>query len=453
MIKGLAALRRHLVATRNPHYGMAFQNSTASFAPPLRRARTDFEALGRAALSWLSCAAIAVMLGVSAMVLGNWGWSYESPGGSVLEKLHPASWIIFGSFLLATAGSGNPVRFLAAIVTRQPGIFVFFVSLVVALAQLTLVLKASFTPIIDTFFMPMLLAVLIARMGERAKRHTAILIHLMFAANGALGLYEFLTGFRLTPYVAGTLLIEGDWRSTALFGHPLANASLTASYIIAMCAGGGRELPAFARLASIGLLIAAMVTFGGRSSLVILLVFVAVAALRNAAGWLVGTKISLPGAAAAAILVPLLLAGLWLVWQGGFFDRLAERFADDNGSANARILLLRLFERVSWPDLLFGPDQARLAALQQQEGIFYGLESFWLATILAFGLIVALILFTGLFCFCGELVRATRPGAWQVPVFFFIIASTAVSLSAKTHIFGIMVAIMLVLLRKPASQN
>lgn len=433
---------------------MAAHDSVASYsAHDAARVDAQFHTWGRALLSCLTGLAIAVMLAISAMVLGSWGMSYESTGGSILEKLHPATWIVFATFLLAMAGSGNPIRFLDGIIARQPGIFAFFIAWLIGLLQLIVVLKSSFTPLIDTFLMPMLLAVLIARMGEQAKYRTALLIHLMFATNGALGLYEFLTGFRLTPYVAGTLLIEGDWRSTALFGHPLANASLTASYVIALCVGGGRELPAFLRLANMGLLIAAMVAFGGRSSLVILLVFVAVAALRHAAGWLTGAKISLSGAAVAAILVPLLLAGLFLILQGGFFDRLAERFADDNGSANARILLLRIFDLVSWPDLLFGPDPARLAALQQQEGIFYGLESFWLATILGFGLIVALILFTGLFCFCCELVRAARPGAWQVLAFYFIIASTAVSLSAKTHVFGIMVAIMLVLLRKPVQPS
>ena len=71
------------------------------------------------------------------------------------------------------------------------------------------------------------------------KRRAALIIHAILCANALLGLYEYLSGWRLTPYVAGTLLIEVDWRSTALLGHPLANASVTGSYALILGIGGG----------------------------------------------------------------------------------------------------------------------------------------------------------------------------------------------------------------------
>ena len=87
---------------------------------------------------------------------------------------------------------------------------------------------------------------------------------------------------------------------------------------------------------------------------------------------------------------------------------------------------------------------------QRSEGIELGLESFWIATIVSYGLLLSLIFFTSLALFCREVARAAGAGAWQVWLFFFIVASTSVSISAKTHTFGLIIAMMLVLLPKRA---
>ena len=413
-----------------------------------RRINGAIAGAGRGIIAGLATLAVAVMFLVSAMVLYALGISYESSGGTVLEKVHPGSWIVFATFALSMVFSGNPARFLDRVAARQPGMLAFFVTWLVLLAQCILVQKSPFTPLIDTFLMPMALLVLLRALGESDKRRIALLIHAVFAANALLGLYEFLFSYRLTPYVAGTLLVTDDWRSTALFGHPLANAILTGSYVVALCAGGGRELPGVLRVATIAMQMLAMIAFGGRSSLVIMLPFVAVAALGGTRRFLEGgARITLPQAALAALALPALIGALLFAAQGGFFDQLLLRFEEDNGSAKARLIMLHLFEVVPLQDLVLGPDQAWIGSLQRLDGIETGLESFWLAMILTYGGIVAVIFFGGLFAFCRDLVAATRPGSFQVLLFFFAVASTSVSLSAKTHVFGMIVAIMLTLLR------
>ena len=111
------------------------------------RAHLVFGQIGRGIESSLTVLAIFLMLAISAMVLGSWGLTYEATGGSVLEKLHPGTWIVFATFLLAMAGSGNPVRFLDRIIADNPGIFIFFVAFCVALFQLVVVQKVGFTPL------------------------------------------------------------------------------------------------------------------------------------------------------------------------------------------------------------------------------------------------------------------------------------------------------------------
>ena len=49
---------------------------------------------------------------------------------------------------------------------------------------------------------------------------------------------------------------------------------------------------------------------------------------------------------------------------------------------------------------------------------------------------------------CRDLVKATRTGAWLVLVFLFAIATTSVSLSAKTAQLGMIVALLMTMLRK-----
>lgn len=405
------------------------------------------EALGSSVLAAMTGLAIVLMLLMSAMVLFHFGLNYEASGGSFLEKVHPGSWLVFATLLLLMIGHGNPLRFLDFVIARQPGMLVFFMTWLLLLAQIVLVQKVPFTPVIDTYLMPMALLVLIQSLTYAARTRIACVMHVIFAANALLGLFEYLTGYRLTPYVAGVLVIEGDWRSTALFGHPLANAILSGSYILAICFGGGRELPPLLRPVMIALQMAGMIAFGGRTSLVIMLAFVGVIALRQVIGFLAGRRISLLAAALIAIVVPLGLAGLALLAQSGFFDRLLERFADDNGSANTRIIMVQMLGQIPLLDLLLGPDPAWISSLQRLNGIELGLESFWLATILQYGLIVSLIFFAGLFAFCRDLVAASRRGSVFVLVFFFIIATTSVSISAKTTVFGMIVAIMLILLR------
>ena len=94
------------------------------------------------------------------------------------------------------------------------------------------------------------------------------LLHLLMFANALLALAEFALGFRLTPLDAGGVIIEGDWRASALLGHPLTNAVLTGSYLIILSLGGGRNLPWILRPVVFGISLLAMNAFGGRMALV-----------------------------------------------------------------------------------------------------------------------------------------------------------------------------------------
>src|SRR5487761_2317386 len=96
---------------------------------------------------------------------------------------------------------------------------------------------------------------------------------------------------------------------TALFGHPLLNAMLAGSYIIALVMGGGQDLPKPMRAFAMALQLVAMVAFGGRSAFVLLAPFLVYGLVRQALPVLRGTRrLNIGALGLGVLLVPLLLA-------------------------------------------------------------------------------------------------------------------------------------------------
>ncbi|MBL8589041.1 MAG: VpsF family polysaccharide biosynthesis protein [Methylobacteriaceae bacterium] len=384
---------------------------------------------------------------ISPMLLTEWGVVYELAGGSVIEKIHPGTWAILLALGLVSLRFGNPLAFAARAVAVFPGTAPFLLAFVYLLGHAILVQKTPFTPIIDSFLLPFAALLTLSTTEDALRRRLALALHAALVVNAAIGLGEYLFGFRLTPYVAGEFVIEEDWRSTALLGHPLSNALTTGVYLITLSLGGGRDLPAPLRAVALALCLASMIAFGGRASLVLSLAIMGAVFAARCVGVLRGGRVDLRVVAALAALTPIVAVGLTELYAAGFFDQMLERFVNDRGSAKARLIMFGLFRALSWPEVLFGPDLGKIQALQNLEGVEYGLESFFIAYILTYGLIVSLFFFVGLAFFCREIVRASRPVAIAPLMFFFTVAATSVSLSAKTTTFGMLVALLLTMLR------
>jgi hypothetical protein len=411
-----------------------------------RRSARVSGAAGRLAVNALVYLSICMLFLISEQRLKAWGVNYEDPGGNPLSKVHPGTWAIFAAFGLAALRSGNPVSFLNKL-GRWGGLSIFFGVWSMLLVVIVVFEKTPFTPIIDSFLLPMVIfAIAVERIGPKA-RSVALLIHALLAANAVLGIIEYLTGWRLTPFTAGDYAQTNDWRSTAFLGHPLANASIVGVYIVALALGGGRDLPSWLRPPMMILQMAAMVAFGGRAALVLTVFLLLGIALKRVFDVFRGRRVPLPRAALICFCAPFLIGAVTIAAQAGFFDRLLERFVQDNGSAEARVIMMRVFAMFPLRQIVFGPDQNWLTSLQYEEGINYGIESFWVSFILEHGLIISLIFFAGLAAFCVDLARATRPATILLLVHFFGVASSSISLTAKSCTFGLFVAIVMYMMR------
>ncbi len=395
---------------------------------------------------WLFWLAITLFFLISPMVLFHWGFNYEDVGGSPFEKIHPGSFVAVLALIFQLIAFGF-TRYAGAVLRQNTGLVVFITSTAFLMFYAIIVQKLPFTPIIDTFGLPIIVFMLIVGLPRSNLNSYAHFLHVFFAANALLAVYEYVTGNRLTPFVAGTLQVEADWRATALLGHPLINAALTGVYILLLSSKGAAGLTQFLRAAMLILQLAAMVAFGARASLVTMLSMMALIALKNLGNLLAGNmRISLPFLGVVACALPVLGLALFQLDQIGFFDRLLARFVEDRGSASARIAMLQVFDYLNWRDILWGPDPAVIETLKGVEGIETGIESIWVAFILTYGALMSALFFAGLFAFCVNVARRTCGFSYYIFIFYFLVASTSVSLSAKTTSFGMLIIMLFVFL-------
>ena len=257
-------------------------------------------------------------------------------------------------------------------------------------------------------------------------------LHIIFVLNALLGLAEFLTGLRLTPYVAGGVHITDDWRSTAFLGHPLTNALMTGCYTLMLLLGGGPRLTGGLRYGMIGLQFAGMVAFGGRASLVLLVLAGLVALTRGFLKFLAGSRLPLRYLTLVGVLVPLLVAALGVLAVLGFFDKLLLRFVEDNGSANARIVMFELFNGFTWPELLFGPPQVNLTYFVHVYKLEFGIESLWVAFLLFYGVVPAIMFLSGFIFFLFGLMARCQARGWVVLGYYFLVNSTFLGIAGKS---------------------
>ncbi len=400
---------------------------------------------------WLMWLSIAALFLISPMVLYDWGLSYEDVGGSPLEKIHPGSFIAVLALFFQSCAYGF-FNHIKRTLLNNSGLSIFIAVTFLLLIYAIFVQKIPFTPIIDTFGMPIVVFIVLSNTTKINLEKYAVFLHIIFAANALLAIYEYTTGERLTPYVAGTLVVENDWRATSLLGHPLNNAVLTGAYILLLFSKGGTGLKPLPRAAMLLLQFVSMVAFGARASLVVTVLLVFLIIFKNSFTVLLGNmRTSLSSLSIFALSLPILGAALFGLEEIGFFDRLIERFSEDKGSASARIAMLQLFNYIPLRDILFGPDPDLIETLKGLEGVEAGIESMWVAFVLSYGLVMSCLFFTGLFAFCFNIFKKTKPFTLYVLLFFFIVASTSVSLSAKTPAFGMLIIMLFAFQTKETS--
>ena len=407
-------------------------------------ARTRLRALPDPAVAVLTVLVFCLSGGMLWTIAGI---NYDGLTGSPVQKIHPATYAAVLLLAWTLLRAGNPVANAVTILEHRPAsAFLGLMGTALAL-QISLRGGAGIAGAIDTFLLPSLTLILLGGCDGRSLARLETLVHVLMAANASLGLVEFVVGGPFFPFRLDGLLLENDTRSVALQGHPLTSATLTACYVIALAAGGG-SLDAVRRLAMLGLQTVALVTFGGRSAIVVTLALGGILAGRGLIRAVTRGRIPLLAVAGAAFAMPLFALALAGLVGLGFFDALIGRFVDDGGSANARVLVVELFNRLSWRELVVGPDPTIIDSLRRINGLALGLENPIVRIVLYQGAIMTALLTVAVALFLVELARRCRPGIAMPMIAFVFLVNTYESLGGKTTLMA-KFAILLVALYRP----
>ncbi|TGU89327.1 hypothetical protein EN794_046445 [Mesorhizobium sp. M00.F.Ca.ET.151.01.1.1] len=401
-------------------------------------------------LDWVTgyglVAVVALLFSISGGMLWLVGYNYDGLTGNPATKIHPSTYLLVLMFAWRACTFGNPVGYTLAIADRRPASALLAVMSIMLLVVVIVRQRPGMAGMIDTFVAPALLVMMLAEDDERTFARMRTVVHAVMTANALLALFEFATKTLVFPYRLDGEVFMNDLRSTALQGHPLSNATITAIYVLALLSGS-RSLSMPLRLGLVGLQCAALVVFGGRSAMVTTIALGGIYLLFSGVAYLRRGRISLPGAALAVVLCSLLPVVLAMLFSYGFFDALLERFVSDSGSANARVEMFELFKHFELRDLIVGPDIDLIESLRRINGLEQGIENPIIRLVLYQGAFFTLLLFLGFVLFMHEVARRCHPGIWLTMLGWLILLNTSESLASKTTLMTKFVVIALVLYR------
>ncbi|MER2556690.1 MAG: VpsF family polysaccharide biosynthesis protein [Candidatus Competibacter denitrificans] len=388
---------------------------------------------------WLACMGLILYLLMSNNFLVSWGIPYDTPGGAFIFKLHPGTYLISLGFMLLFF-QGSPRARWSELFTNAAAPLLL-AAVVIGILIYTLI---RFGPsgnafFIDSLLAPALLAVVLLDSPLPARRFVFWVILVLLTINALLAVGEAVTGWRLTPYMSGDQPIIDDYfRSTALGGHPLNNAVRTSMFLITCLI-----LPRLLILFLIPLLVAALMTFGGRTALILsLLVLMAWGSYHFIHGIVRRTfDVRL---IFGLIFIAVILGGsvVGLTMGLGLGGRIFENLAWDD-SAQSRILIFKAFEYVRMDEWLWGMGPARILEIEDilraSTSLSY-LENFWLQLLMYLGLIWFFLLSSTLLGLIASLTwRAPSPLNLSAGLFLVLI-STNNSLAVKSQDLAIFVA-------------
>lgn len=378
--------------------------------------------------------AVVAMLTLSDSFLFWIGVNYAAPGGNVLAKLHPSTYLQILAFLTATVPL-NPVTYMAAITRAHPSLTIHGLVMVLTMAYCTWRFGISGAAFInDSLLMPVVLAMTLYALPLAWRRRIFIVAIALVTLDSAIGIVEFMTRSRLIPYYINGLPHEEPlFRATSLMGHPLKNAAIVATFLCVLPVLRDHR---FAAATAAAVMAVSLLAFGSRTAF---MVCGAIGALWLAI-WYVRalvrrefSYIKLAGVSFLVLLGPVAV-GIVLLALGPE-SRIFENLFWDT-SAQARTLAFKVFERVTLPELLFGLGPEGIVRAINYLKTFTTLtdiENFWILLLLNFGLINWLLF---LFSFGGLLLHLLRGGPVPVKIaviVFLIMASSNNSLAVKDN--------------------
>lgn len=395
-----------------------------------------------------TCVAFAVVslyLLSGGVLYAVFGINYNGVSGAIFSKVHPSSYVIIFAFLLYFLQTKNDgLLFLDRIWQYKAVTLMIFVDFIYAIFVVTFE-RNAIAATIDTYLLTALIIFMVAQTKEELQAKLELLIHSALFLNACLGIFELIINRRFFPYVQDGVGFDWDTRSAAFMGHPLSNASITGAYVMILLFGGGLRLPALMKAFIVLVQFAAIGAFGGRTTFVLVLIGMVGFVVMKLINFMRGERLSLMSIAGFLLGAPLAVGGMASLFMTGTFDVLLNRFMNDAGSANARLVIYELFDYITFKELLWGADLGLIRSLQYRYGLEMGIENPIVRNVLTQGALMSILLFTAIGSIFTFLVMRTTKISLIPMAFFLIIIMSFESIAGKTILLAQFCVLMVAL--------
>jgi hypothetical protein len=375
-------------------------------------------------------------------VLRTMGINYVAFGGDPITKIHPGTYITLCAAALYLISVDHPLRVPGLLMRLSPGLGIYCFGMGLVLIYVLCVRELGSVPVIlDTYFAPGLIALMLVHAPPGQLRRLLTWMIALLVINALVGIVEGRLHLRLFREVSDGVEIQEDFfRATAFVGHPLRNAMLASFAVLAVMAASWPFPVRLVLLAIVGL---GMLAFGGRVSLVLVLVggaIVTVGDLHRRAATDRGAFIR--GALAGWIALVVAAAGLSTVFLlTTFGERIfGEEFA--GSSTAARWQVFDVFGLVDLDSLIAGYDATSIDAMVKVLDLEQ-LENFWIHMLILLGFVGYLAWLPAFLAGMTGLWRRAGFVGRVILICFLLTASTTNALAKKGSMVSVAFAFVI----------
>lgn len=368
---------------------------------------------------------------------------YTTEKGAIYEKIHFGTYALLGVATIIPLF--RPIRLeIWELAPFRALLFFGFWVLAIAIALVAIGRGGSAGYLIDSYVAAAAAGLILFMLPLPMRRTAGHIMLVILMASAMIGICEVATGTRFLPYEVGEL----DFRPTGLMGHPLNQGLMLAAGIGFLVASRFRL--SFKLLGAALLLIGAAAA-GARTATI--MAAIAIFACLMLTRWqnvdaARQASMKLMVLAFAAIAT---LPAIGLLIGAGFLDRFEGGLIDE--SAMARLDVYRVFEYVSWRDIIAGTDIAIIQNIIETRIDLLYIESTPVILTFQLGLPGALF-FTGLVIYLfAHLLRLNGRAAAIGTAIFFIVALSNNHLSTKMATVTMIVVMLVAFMQRPVARS
>ena len=388
----------------------------------------------------LAFLAIVVDFTVGGTLLSDLGSSYVAEGGSLFAKIHPGSYLAVISGLLRTFDKSQGGWSFRRCFARDRLIVAFVLGIAFCcLYSLVCTGLGALIVLIDSFLPAGMLALAMTGIRPMTLQRLRSLLQTLLLANAALAVFEAMMHWHLIPIVLSGGQTAADFRSTALYDHPLTGAAAT---MVGLFLTPGINRQPLLGTCYLAVMVAALLSFSERAPLalaVLCAVFCYVARVRTK---ILLRRLRWQDIVSALFLFTVILTTVTATLLSGLGTRSIEHLYWDS-SAQVRLAQFDIMKSLSASEIIFGCKRADLIALIEPLRLATGvevLENFWLMMFAALGILCFPVFAFSMFSLLRSLWQISRLEGKMMIGTLMVTASASNSFGRKSTLLAMLVA-------------